>query len=375
MKWIDGALYITHNFSEEEGIQAGSRVISINGRDIERIFTRLRAYMPRDGYNIHGPNRALSRLFMDFYYFMVERPDSFMLKVEQPDGTLQSIEVEARTLPQIESCIARRYPGPKASDGPKDRSLLQLEFKGKIALMTLKSFHPKRIREEGQQFARFFKLAFRQIREAGSNYLVLDLRNNGGGSGVVIGTLLTYLLDRPFKVYREQSLATDRIPYPQHFRANVKALEKWARKKLHKNGNRFLLKGDDDLQEYLPDPDRFGGKLYVLINEGAGSATGDFAGVLLQHERAVFIGQEISGNPVTSTGGETLPLILPHSNIKVLIPTVRFRMAVDFENDGHGVIPDHLLVPSIQDYLQNRDPELEFARDLIGRRHSGTPTH
>ena len=367
VKWIEGALYITHNFSSEENIERGSRIRTINGRDIEPIFKKLRAYMPRDGYNIHGPNRALSRLFMDFYYFMIERPDSFQLELERLDGTSQEAEVGALTLPQIESFIRKRYPGPKTSSSPKDRSLLRLEIKDETATLTLKSFHAGRIKEGGQHFAKFFKQAFQQINEAGVDYLILDLRNNGGGSGAVIGRLATYLLDRPFRLYKEQSLATNTIPHPQHFRANVKALERRVRKKLRRQGDRFILQGEEDLQIYQPSKDRYAGRLFILINEGSGSATGDLAGVLRQHQRAIFVGQEVSGNSVCSSGGETLPLVLPNSKVKVLIPTVRFLMDVDFGNEGHGVIPDHVVVPSIDDYLQNRDPEMVMVQKLISK--------
>ena len=366
VKWIDEALYITHNFSAEEDIERGARILTINGREIEPVFNQLRTYMPRDGNNIHGPNRALSRLFMDFYYFMVERPDEFQLELQRLDGSHQVIAVAAQTLPQIEAYISQRYPAPQTSSA-QNNALLQLEVKDRTAFLTIKSFHPGRIKEGKQHFGKFFKHAFRQINEEGADCVVLDLRNNGGGSGIVIGTLLTYLLDQPFKLYKEQSLATNTVPHAQHFRANTRALEKRVGKNLTRDGDRYILRGDRDLQLFQPEPNRFGGKLFVLINEGSGSATGDLAGILRQHQRAVFIGREVSGNPICNSGGQTLPLVLPHSGIKVMIPTVRFLVNVDFENDGHGVVPDHEVIPTIGDYLANRDPEMDLVRKLITR--------
>lgn len=40
-------------------------------------------------------------------------------------------------------------------------------------------------------------------------------------------------------------------------------------------------------------------------------------------------------------------------------------MNVDFENDGHGVKPDHFIQNSIQEELAGEDAVLEFTYELI----------
>lgn len=40
-------------------------------------------------------------------------------------------------------------------------------------------------------------------------------------------------------------------------------------------------------------------------------------------------------------------------------------MNVDFENDGHGVIPDHIVRRSIQDKIDGRDAIMEYNLNLI----------
>jgi len=40
-------------------------------------------------------------------------------------------------------------------------------------------------------------------------------------------------------------------------------------------------------------------------------------------------------------------------------------MNVDFKNEGRGVIPDHIVKPSIQDKIDGFDRVMEYTLDLI----------
>jgi len=51
----------------------------------------------------------------------------------------------------------------------------------------------------------FFQESFGAIREAGTETLILDVRNNGGGADELGKLLLSYLLDKPFKYYDDLS--------------------------------------------------------------------------------------------------------------------------------------------------------------------------
>jgi hypothetical protein len=51
---------------------------------------------------------------------------------------------------------------------------------------------------------------------------------------------------------------------------------------------------------------------------------------------------------------------------RVAIPLMKYVMAVkDYPFRDHGLFPDHLIVPTIEDKLKGNDPELEFAKKLI----------
>lgn len=75
------------------------------------------------------------------------------------------------------------------------------------------------------------------------------------------------------------------------------------------------------------------------------------------------IGEETGGN-AHIISGEPTELILPHTKIKAEISTITYRIITD-RNDGHGVIPDHALLPSTEDLLTGKDPIQSLAFKLI----------
>ena len=62
-------------------------------------------------------------------------------------------------------------------------------------------------------------------------------------------------------------------------------------------------------------------------------------------------------------------LTLPTSGGRILIPLFYEKMKVNFENTGHGVIPDHAIRNSIQDEIAGKDVVMDFTFDLIKKQH------
>jgi len=47
-----------------------------------------------------------------------------------------------------------------------------------------------------------------------------------------------------------------------------------------------------------------------------------------------------------------------------IIPIILFDMNVSFENNGHGIIPDHIIRNSIDDEIHGIDAVMEYAKKL-----------
>ena len=137
-----------------------------------------------------------------------------------------------------------------------------------------------------------------------------------------------------------------------------------------KKGNIYEIIGRNGwIGKVTPAQQIFRGNVYVLMNGYSASATGEFIGHLKNIDRAIFIGEEAGGNPVIFTGGQSLPVDLPHTHITGIIPLSLNEMNVKLKNTGHGVTPDYEVKPSITDILQERDVQMEFVIKLIQERH------
>lgn len=366
VRYLGEKLYLTVNLSGSNAFIPGAEILSINGRDALEIFKVLRQYFERDGFNLSGPNRQASSLFMDKYGLIIGQPAEFTLEMISPDGQKYTAKVASQTWPILEERLEAHFAAKIPNSGPKPP--LELQIEGNTAYLRVRSFSPDRIKRGKQHFKSFFKDAFEQIAAAGVENLILDVRNNGGGSETVFMRILNHLLDEPYLVYRELSTATTTIPdhhlYPRDKPAR---LEKFATRKLTPRNGRYLDLKDPSANIASPKSPHFAGKVYVLINEFSYSATGDFCGVLQQYNRATFVGAETGGNPYVNTAGMDLTLILPNTKIEVRIPLLLFIINNDRANTGHGMQPDIPVSLSIEDVLNYQDPVLPYVRELIAK--------
>jgi hypothetical protein len=109
------------------------------------------------------------------------------------------------------------------------------------------------------------------------------------------------------------------------------------------------------------------GDLYVLVNGNSFSVTTEFSARVHADRRAVFIGQETGGGYRTNSSGMFTIVQLPNSKIDLGVPMFGFQMAnVPAEiQHGQGIVPNYIVVPTIEDILNKRDRVMEYTLQLI----------
>lgn len=353
--WHKGQMYVLRNHSENESILLGSEIKSINGESAGTIFQKILDCRVRDGFNETYPLAQASRNFGYYYAQLIGTPEAFKLGLSMPDGADTVIEVQAVTALAIDKSRIEKYDRKFAQYSgdwdawiEKKEMPLKLEMKGDVAIMTVRTFYFPILEESGQNYEEFFKKSFAEIVGSKIKSLIIDLRNNHGGSDPVGMALMSHLHDSTFYYYNKRST---------FIKPNTKFVKK---------GNMYEIKGKGIWTGRVkPAKNIYKGAVYVLMNGYSVSATGEFIGHLKNINRAIFIGEEAGGNPVTFTGGESLALDLPHSHITGTIPFQWVEMNVRLKNTGHGVIPDYVVQPSITDILGERDLEMELVMKLI----------
>jgi len=361
--WVKEKLYVFDDFSNEQSTQLGDQIISINSLSANEVFKNIRQYVPRDGFNLTSPNHTLSGIFgqfRNFYASIYGHPEKFQLVIKGANGKEKNIEVAGLKY----KTIFKKYDQQKRSKPKKNP--LQFDIKKDVAILTVQSFHPGQIKEARQKYKRFFKQSFKQINQTNPKKLIIDIRGNGGGHESVFIELFSYLTDKEFTAYRQLHTITNEIPDAEFYRnqRGIAQMEKWAKKKLIKQGNLFLNTHEIGTKSIQPKKNPYLGKLYILVDGKSSSAAGDFSGLVKGQDRATFIGEEAGGNPYVNTAGMRFTLVLPHSGIQVYIPSLFYTINNKGMNNGHGLQPDHPIELTIEDVIKKKDKAMEFALSL-----------
>ncbi len=356
--WNEHKMYILRNHSTEN-ILPGSVVKKINGERAEKVFQQILDCRVRDGFNESYPQAQASRNFSFYYAQLIGTPKTFNVELTTPDGITKELEVQGATGIEIDKSRVSKY-SRKYAEYSEDwdawiankEPALRLELKEDVAIMTVRIFYLPDIEANGQDYRAFFKKSFSQIIARGTKHLIIDLRNNHGGSDLVGMELLSHLHDSVLYYYKRRSTLIK--PGAKHV----------------KNGNKYEIIGRGGWTgKVVPAKEKFNGKIYVLMNGYSVSAAGEFIGHLKNMDRTIFIGEEAGGNPVAFTGGEILSIDLAHSRVTGAIPLQLVEMNVRLKNTGHGVIPDYEIHPGISDVLEQKDRAMELALKLIRKKN------
>ena len=312
---------------ETKEIPAGAELLKINGTPVRGIGKKLCQYVSSDGNNQTGRYAKLN--FKDpfgYYYFVVYGSKSqFTINYKKPNGKMETKTLQPAMVGNLE-CLP-----PK----PVVQKYLNLEFiPNNTAILTIMSFGEEEFKTTNEDYKTFLTSSFRQISQKKIKTLIIDLRNNGGGNDEYGAWLYSYLSNKPFTYYAS----------------------------LQSNAHNFTAAEHPNLAIQQPAENHFSGQVIFLINARSFSATAEFASIAKSNDRGIFIGEETGGGYYGNTSGARTTITLPNSKIRINIPLNKYSMAVKKSvYPDRGIIPDHIVLPTIDDILQNKDPQKEYA--------------
>ncbi len=338
--------------SENQDIN-GKEIIAVDGRPINKVFDALLTYKERDGHNLSQPSEELIHNFGRTYALHYGNRSKTQLKVI--DDTVER-DFVLENIPFGESS--------KKTDELFDTGGVEFSIKNSLATLTIQTFNKEPLKKA--KYASKLKTLFKEIKKKNINHLIIDIRNNGGGHTDSVEELISYIYDQEFQfyidVYRShKTWDTSIFPEVSQYPKNISG---WAFKK-GEDGYFRAIAGIDGMSKTKPKKNNFTGKLYILTNGSTLSAAAEFASFVKQYRNATFIGDETGGNKTQNTSGDWLIIVLPNSKIIAFIPYVLWKMNVNFENDGHGIRPDHFIQNSIQDEMNSVDGVQNFTHRLI----------
>jgi carboxyl-terminal processing protease len=302
---------------EASGVRPGMEVVEVDGRPAATVIEEEKQYV--------SASTAQDRDARAFSMVLAGSPGSIAaVRFRGIDGELREARL-ARNLTSVRRSAPWEQPPP-------------LEFRmmeNNIAYVAANTFGSDSVVKEFDKF-------FPQI--LGAKGLIVDVRNNGGGSSDIGYSLIARLIDKPIT---QTSLWRTR-DYRPVFRA-------WGRPMPLFEG------GDSGVVE--PRGERpFSGPVAVLIGPNTYSAAEDFLVPLKMSGRARLVG--------TPTGGSTgQPLIVEVYGASARICTKWDRMPDGTEFVGVGVQPDVRVELTRQAIAAGRDLVLERAVQVLSGTH------
>jgi hypothetical protein len=370
-RYTGGDLYLYRNYSRDSSLPIGARIISINGMPTRRVIETLLPSINADGTNLTAKYHELGGYFYGLYHNIIARPDSFRLEMlNRATGRKKIVTIAALPLRTIGEIRAGRYGAgdqiPVAALHP-----LEMRIDGSTAILTLRTFDDQIIEFTGNRFSLFIDSAFTAIRDLSVRDVVIDLRDNHGGSSFNGPLLYSYLTDKPFPGLERLEVAhATRLPelrydssafYPGFPEASVTD-----------SAGRLVWKNFPLLDLQQPSTASFNGRIYLLIDGGTQSAAAHFAAMVKGRQRGEFIGEEAGGAYRGGAAGFYALGKLPNTGIRLRIPLVKSTLAISGRFTG-GVLPDHPIAPTIDDIIAGRDPVMAYALDLVVQRRKADP--
>jgi C-terminal processing protease CtpA/Prc len=338
--------FITTNYSGDASLVPGTEIWSINGKSVAEIKRLIFNDISSDGFNETLKYQLINNRFAQAYRSNIEVTTKFKVGLAGKEVMLGAVKSEAIPVPTVMDM------------GNKPR--LDLKYMGDAAVLTIHSFGETDIKSGGQNFKKFISKSFEELQTKGVKNLVIDLRNNTGGTDVNAALLCSYLMNKPYRYW-------DRIEVTEPFALSIKGSARLMYGKPVKKDSVYLWQKSHFTHEFdFTDPQQlqanaYNGRVYVLINGVCLSSCADIAAILQYNRRATFIGEETGGAYQGNNSG-----LIPDSKltfgITVSVPLLKYINAVDqSKNYGHGSFPNIPYVRTLDDVLGKKDPEMEMA--------------
>ncbi len=379
----DNRLFVLKNKSYDKSVREGTEVVAIDGQpvsDLVRDFNRL---FTSDGFNTTFKRNRLERSFSSFYTarfgikdslrYAFRRNDSVqtvtILRRKENDTVKKKQPVAKPVVVTRPSRKMQRLKGYNPETGLHNRDLRFVGADSSVAVLKIRGFSIGNYRK-------YYKLAFKTIRERKAHTLILDVRDNPGGRLAEILDLYAYMTDST-RVVCQPSLVTSRtsLLHSNYF-DGAGAVDLVFRSlgapifygvqyfRVHKGKDgKFYADTDDRVK--VKKENHFDGAVYVLVNGGSFSASSLIANLLKGSGRAYVVGEETGGAYNGTVAGQMPVFTLPHTKTTLRIGLMKIATIYANEPDGYGVLPDTELPPNLSARLSGKDVEMDWVLDHI----------
>jgi len=311
-RWVNNQLFVIDPLNNTNNVRIKDEIISINGIAVSKLISDIYKHIPSQGYIETTKKHFFNSWSTGLIPFALNFPATYKIKVSGKENTIILNKAKAFKDPLNDESIKRCA----------NNLCFKIVDEDKNAVLTISSFnyYPW---NNLTVFEGFIDASFKDMAEKGVENLIIDLRFNGGGSQESSIHLLKYLVNKPF-VY-----STSRT------------------------GN----------QE--PFSNSFKGQVYYLIDGEGNSTTGHFMSFVKELNLGIIIGEELGSNQFCSAG-QTI-CRLENTKLVYYVANSTNETMVTSLPDEIGILPDHYVTQSIDDYLNHVDAVKEYTLKLVDK--------
>jgi len=370
MKLWNDTMIVTANINRKDSIlRRGTVIKSINGLTSLQLRDTLFNFMVTDGHSQTGKYQSLSNGFnfgiwyknifglkdnLDiFYYDNNGNEKEVIIPVYNPlADTIKNGHEEKMHFHDVSKKERKRQQLFNTRN-------IQIDTMGSTAFMTLNTF------SNGNRLKNFFRQSFKTLDEKHIQNLMIDLRSNGGGDATNSTLLTKYIIDKKFKIADSLYAVTRSSRYDKYIGKSF-----WYETLMF-----FVTSKRDDgkyhfgyFERHYFNPKKnhhFNGDVYLLIGGNSFSATTLFAGAVKGQKNVTLVGEETGGGYYGNNAWMIPDVTLPNTGLQFRLP--KFRLVVDKNRvkDGHGVMPDVVVQPTVEAIRKGVDFKTVKATEII----------
>ncbi len=284
----------------------GSEILSINEIPANKIIEQLMNFY--GDKNVAIINNNIEKYFGAYFWTVYGSFPQYKINLLK-DGDQFSITINAVNNQDYFVLRNKFYP-------QKTEEKYQLHFlnNDSIAYLKIKSFADKKVLSD------FLSNAFDSIGKKAFKNLIIDIRNNPGGTSDGVDTLLSYLITKQYKQYKLIGL---RVSNEIKSIYENKKPTFYNMIKYFEDNQLFYYEDTMLIETPVHRQNRYNGNLFVLINDKTFSAASTFAGVIKEYNLGKIVGQTETGGTIAYYG-DFLLFKLPNTKMEFFISSKFF---------------------------------------------------
>ncbi len=361
--WRDDGAYVTAGYGDAVDVLAGSRLLSVNGAGYRAMLAEMMRTSAHDGDNHTGVMRdRLGRGYATVRQWMHGNEPGYRVRLQLPDGKrvtrwLAPVPVSARPAPPED-------PAPVAT-----LSWIDAE----TAYLYVPTFSNRRYRGAGAEYRKTMQGIFEQLAARGATKLILDLRDNGGGSEPNESILLSYLIAEPFRKYASVRSRPNRLQVTslsgKLFEQDIYDADELQTVEAGPNGDLLRINAPPEglMTRWEKASPVYTGQLVVLAGGYTFSGGAELASMLRATNRGLFVGEEVGGTHGGNTSGYKWEITLPNSGMEIGVPLLAFRFVWPEPHPNHGAMPHCFVQPGVGEMRVAKDAAYDLAVRALGK--------